>query len=63
MSYPGRERMGRKKDAQILNLELKVSEINKKLEIQKLDFDRFVEASKADWKYLREYCNQKIEGK
>lgn len=54
--------MARKVDARILKLETEVASLARVLETQIKDFGRFVEASKKDWKYLREYCNQKIEG-
>lgn len=54
--------MGRKKDLELIRLENKIKVLTADLSILKIDFVNFVEASKADWKYLREYCNKRIEG-
>lgn len=55
--------MGRKVDAQLIKLEHRIARLEQTVEDTRGDVFNFVEASKADWKYLREYCNQKIEGK
>jgi len=55
--------MGRKKDAQIANLEESNKILAKAIRIHREDFERFVEASKKDWQDLRNFLTQMIEGR
>lgn len=54
--------MGRKVDARILALEKDIDSLRKLVHIQIEDFGRFVEASKKDWRDLRDFLTQMIEG-